>query len=258
MVTKDQKEYRVVSFDLDGTITESREAIEPYMCDLLSELSRKALVVIISGSSYKNILVQLDLFLKGSDKEVFKNTLLMPANGSQTYFYSKATNEWGLIDITPMPFEVRRHVTDVLEKLIESGDFEVPRVGVGKQIEDRETQIAFAALGIDAPLEQKKLWDPSTEKRKKIVSSITNLLPETAIFIAGTTTIDILPKGINKGDMLEKMLEKRGLKKSDLLFIGDALYEGGNDYEVEKEGFTTIKTSGPKETAEIIKEILNK
>lgn len=257
MVTSEQRDYSVVSFDLDGTITESREAIEAFMCDLLSELSKKALVVIISGSSYKNLLKQLGFFLETTDKNIFENILMMPANGSQTFSYNKNTDSWELVDMTPMSESTKNKVVSVLEKVLHSNDFEIPKEIAGKQIEDRETQIAFAALGVDAPLEKKKLWDPDTEKRKKIVKYVTPLLPEVSIFIAGTTTIDILPKGINKGDMLEKMLKKRELKKSDLLFIGDALFEGGNDYEVEREGFSTIKTSGPKETAEIIQKLLS-
>jgi hydroxymethylpyrimidine pyrophosphatase-like HAD family hydrolase len=93
-------------------------------------------------------------------------------------------------------------------------------------------------------------------KREKIVAFMAPLLPEADIFIAGTTTIDILPKGVTKGTMLEKMLLNRNFEKNDLLFIGDALYEGGNDYEVRREGFTTTQTSGPVETAHIIEELL--
>ena len=97
---------------------------------------------------------------------------------------------------------------------------------------------------------------PNTVKREKVVKFIAPLLPEADIFIAGTTTIDILPKGVTKGIMLEKMLLNRKLQKSDLLFIGDALYKGGNDYEVRREGFATTQTSGPIETAHIIENIL--
>ncbi|MBP6857663.1 MAG: HAD-IIB family hydrolase [Candidatus Pacebacteria bacterium] len=226
------------------------------MVNLLNKLTEKVLVVIISGSSFKNLLNQLDLFLNQENKEIFKNILLMPANGSETYIY-KTTN-WEISDSETMGNETKSKIIEVLEKLIDSKNFNIPEMEVGTKIEDRGTQISFAALGIDASIEEKKLWDHDQEKRKKIVNFIKPLLPETDIFIAGTTTIDILPKGITKGVMLRKMLSKRTLLDTDLLFIGDALFEGGNDYEVKKEGFNTISTTGPKETAKIIESILEK
>lgn len=253
----DNQDYTVISFDLDGTLTESRQPITSEMCNLLGQLSQKSLVVIISGSSFKNLQVQLGLFLNSGQEEVFKNTLLMPANGSETYTYNSVTNEWELTDMVPMSTEIKNRVIKAFEDILTSKNFNIPSKRVGPKIEDRETQISFAALGMDDPIEEKEAWDPDEKKRAKIVEYLAPLLPEVNLFIAGTTTIDVLPKGTTKGTMLEKMLEKRGLKKPDLLFIGDALYEGGNDNEVEKEGFATIKTSGPKQTAEIIKKLLD-
>lgn len=257
MVDQTLEKYSVISFDLDGTITESRQPIEAYMVDLLNKLTEKVLVVIISGSSFKNLLNQLSLFLNQNNNQVFKNVLLMPTNGSETYTYNTTSNSWEVSDMEPMSNELRTKVSEVLKNLLNSNDFEIPDRKVGTKIDDRKTQISFAALGIDAPIEEKKLWDPDQKKRLKIINAIAPLLPEVDLFLGGTTTIDILPKGTTKGIMLEKMLSKRGLLYTDLVFIGDALFEGGNDYEVKREGLMTISTSGPKETAEIIKGFLN-
>ncbi len=254
----DLEKYQIVSFDLDGTITESRQPIEQTMVNLLCELSKSVTVVIISGSSFKNLLVQLDLLLNIEDKQIFENIILMPTNGSTSYSYNNSTGAWELSDSVLMFPDIKTKVIQTLEKVISSENFDIPKESIGPKIEDRGTQISFAGLGIDAPIEDKKLWDPNKIKRKEIVEFIAPLLPETDIFIAGTTTIDILPKGITKGTMLEKMLENRGLKKENLLFIGDALFEGGNDYEVKKHGFNIIPTSGPVQTIEIIESLLNK
>jgi phosphomannomutase len=251
------EKYSIVSFDLDGTITESRQPIEQTMVNLLCELSKSVTVVIISGSSFKNLLVQLDLLLNIDDKQILKNILLMPTNGSVTYYYNDSNSSWELSDSALMLPDIKNKVIQTLEGVISSGNFDIPNISIGPKVEDRGTQISFAGLGIDAPIEAKKLWDPNKTKRKEIVEFIAPLLPETDIFIAGTTTIDILPKGITKGTMLKKMLEKRELKKEDLLFIGDALFEGGNDYEVKKHGFNTVQTSGPVQTIEIIQSLLN-
>ena len=63
-------------------------------------------------------------------------------------------------------------------------------------IEDRDTQLSFSALGQDAPIEEKKLWDPDQKKRQKIKVFLEPMLPEVTIIIGGTTTLDILSKGL--------------------------------------------------------------
>ena len=41
-----------------------------------------------------------------------------------------------------------------------------------------------------------------------------------------------------------------------MVFIGDALYKGGNDAAAKKSGIQTISTTGPANTIKIIKRIL--
>jgi hypothetical protein len=41
-----------------------------------------------------------------------------------------------------------------------------------------------------------------------------------------------------------------------MLYIGDALFPGGNDEVVKETGIETRQTSGPEETARIIRELL--
>ena len=53
---------------------------------------------------------------------------------------------------------------------------------------------------------------------------------------------------------IEKVL-KIPIRK--MVFIGDALYKGGNDAAAKKTGVDTIAVGGPKDTIEIIKKIVN-
>ena len=41
-----------------------------------------------------------------------------------------------------------------------------------------------------------------------------------------------------------------------MLFIGDAIFPGGNDYSLYEIGLDTIQVSGPEETAILIKKFL--
>ena len=51
--------------------------------------------------------------------------------------------------------------------------------------------------------------------------------------------------------------KKLGIEISELTYIGDALFEGGNDAVVKKTGVPTIQTTGPEETFSIIETFLH-
>jgi hypothetical protein len=41
-----------------------------------------------------------------------------------------------------------------------------------------------------------------------------------------------------------------------MLFVGDALYKGGNDYAVIRTGVDYMSVSGPKETKAIVRQLI--
>ena len=59
---------------------------------------------------------------------------------------------------------------------MESSDCKVEKVW-GDVIEDRGSQITFSALGQQAPLEEKKKWDPDFAKRKGMKTILDKLIP---------------------------------------------------------------------------------
>ena len=66
--------------------------------------------------------------------------------------------------------------------------------------------------------------------------------------------MDIIKKGFNKAVGLKRFLNKAGLKKEDVIFVGDGLFPGGNDYSVKEAGFETIPVKTPEETEKLIRE----
>ena len=121
---------------------------------------------------------------------------------------------------------------------------------------DRETQIAYAAVGLDAPLEAKKTWDPDQMKRKKLKAAIEQKVPDVEVLIGGMTTIDVTKKGINKSYGVNWFSKRLGIPPQEMLYVADALYPGGNDEVVIPTGIKTRSTSGPDETLRIIDEVL--
>lgn len=125
----------------------------------------------------------------------------------------------------------------------------------GEQIEDRGSQITYSALGQQAPLEAKKVWDPDFAKRKVIKSRLDLLLPEFSVQLGGATSIDITKPGIDKAYGIQKLQETLNIPIKDMIFIGDALFEGGNDFPARRTGVVCISVKDPQETKKVVETI---
>ncbi len=104
----------------------------------------------------------------------------------------------------------------------------------GEEIEDRGSQITFSALGQQAPNKEKEKWDPDFTKRKKIKVFLDNLIPEFSVRLGGETSIDITKPGIDKAYGIKKLRDTLGIAIHEMIFIGDALFPGGNDYPARR------------------------
>jgi hypothetical protein len=126
----------------------------------------------------------------------------------------------------------------------------------GDVIEDRGSQITFSALGQQAPLPEKKQWDPDFNKRKKLKAIIDKLIPEFSVRLGGTTSVDITKPGIDKAYGIRKLRDNLGIGLDEMIFIGDALFPGGNDYPAKEAGVLSIQVSAIDETKRVIEAIV--
>jgi phosphomannomutase len=126
----------------------------------------------------------------------------------------------------------------------------------GNVIEDRGGQITLSALGQDAPLSEKQEWDPNFGKREKIMAILKPLLPDVSIKTGGSTSIDITRTGIDKAYGIEKLRDLLGVGIAEMLFIGDALFPGGNDSLVKRTGIRTIQVRDVNETKRVIEAVV--
>lgn len=246
---------KIIAFDIDGTLTASKTPITESMAKLIKELVKQKMVVAIAGGNFKQLQTQfLPPFLHDDSMIPFiHNFTLLPTSGSQRYEYDEIKKEWILTDKEPLPSEVKEKALKLLQEVIDNPIYEIPPNPIGNIIEDRDTQITFTPNGQQAPVEMKLRFDPDRKKREKIKAMLEPQLPEVSILINGTSSIDILPKGFNKAVGLTRFIKKIGLNKSDVIFVGDGLFPGGNDYSVSEAGFETIAVKKPEETELIIK-----
>lgn len=81
-------------------------------------------------------------------------------------------------------------------------------------------------------------------------------LPDFAVRIGGSTSVDITRPGVDKAYGMRKLAEHSGFEPGDMLFMGDALYPGGNDAPVRDAGIATIGVRDISDTKQVIETIL--
>jgi HAD superfamily hydrolase (TIGR01484 family) len=220
------------------------------MSALLHDLLGIVSVAVISGGDWPQFEKQL-LSNLPHDERLTKLSLL-PTCGTKFYRYA---GEWKKIyseDFTP---DEKTSVVDALHQAIETAGFKIDKVW-GEVIEDRGSQITYSALGQQAPLEAKKDWDPDFVKRKKLKALLDELIPNFSVRLGGTTSVDVTRPGIDKGYGIGKLRDTLGVSIREMLFIGDALFSGGNDYPAEQAGVASIQVRDPNETKRVIQAIV--
>jgi hypothetical protein len=241
---------KLVIFDLDGTLAESKSPIDAEMQVLLQKLLGIMKVAVISGGDWPQFKKQLlsEFTLNNS----FNNLFILPTCGTKLYEYNKG---WSKLYSEDFSTAEKEKIVYSLNEAAETLDLKTVKTW-GDVVEDRGSQITFSALGQDAPLEIKKQWDSSFAKRKKIKAILDNLIPEFSIRLGGTTSIDVTKLGIDKAYGIKKLQDILGIALNEMVFIGDALFPGGNDYPVKEMGVTSIQISNPEETKKIIETII--
>jgi phosphomannomutase len=105
-------------------------------------------------------------------------------------------------------------------------------------------------------LEEKEKWDPDFGKRKKVKAFLDKLIPEFSVRLGGATSIDVTKHGIDKAYGIRKLRDVLGIGIKEMIFIGDAVFPGGNDYPAKEAGALSIEVKDPHETKRVIEAIV--
>lgn len=243
------KHYSILIFDLDGTLAESKSTITLDMADVLSKALENHVVVIITGGMFIQIKTQVIDQLPQETN--LSNLFILPTSGSEMQEYRDGG--WQEVYHEALTDEQRRHIITSLEQALEQADIEIAQDEiVGEQIEDRQSQVTFSALGQEQSPEKKALWDPDEVKRRKMMGYLKDLEAEFDVKLGGSTSIDITLKGIDKAYGIKRFFKETGLDIKDGIFVGDKIVPGGNDWAATKTEIDTQSTSGPEQTMRII------
>ena len=241
---------KLVVFDLDGTLAQSKASLDAEMAALVNQLLGIIKVAVISGGDWTQFQQQVLSHLVSDER--LKNLSLLPTCGTQFYKNEKG---WKKIYSEDFTSEQKEKITSSLKKVIEQSGLKPEKVW-GEVIEDRGSQITFSALGQEAPLKEKVKWDPDFAKRKKIKDILDTLIPEFSVRLGGSTSIDVTKPGIDKAYGIRKLRDILGIAIDEMIFIGDALFPGGNDYPAEQAGVVSIRVKDPEATKRVIETII--
>ena len=241
---------RLIVFDLDGTLAASKSPLDDEAAALLAELLALSSVAVISGADWPQFEVQLVRRLPAGAQ--LGRLALLPACGTKFY---RCEGGWRKIYSEDFTAGERDKVIHALRSAVAAAG--IPAVmSDGETIEDRGGQITFSALGQRAPLASKQCWDPDFTRRHRIMAVLEPLLPGFAVHLGGTTSIDVTRGGIDKAYGMRKLTQVLGIPLAGMIYVGDALFPGGNDYPVQQAGVACLRVRDPADTRLVIRTLI--
>lgn len=256
------KSYRdkdLIVFDLDGTLTESKANLKSDMSRALTKLLTTKKVAVIGGGSYRQFREQFLGPFRCPEK-FLKNLFLFPATSTLFYRYE---GNWKKIYSNEISSREKKRIRQAFKDAFKEIHYVPPKKTYGKVIEDRGAQMTFSALGQDVVkilgpkrgVALKKKWHEESDIRPQLIRALRKRLPEYE-HEGGFTSVDVTKKGIDKAYGVRQIEKTLKIPVKKMLFVGDALYKGGNDAAAKKTGIQCVAVRGPKDTKKMIEKII--
>jgi HAD superfamily hydrolase (TIGR01484 family) len=218
--------YKYLFFDMDNTLTLSRQEALPEMVRELERIKKKYHISIASGAELKRMLWQVPI----ADVTWFAQ------NGNELFEHNQTV--W--VKELPDKEEIYNHINLLVNYYCK----DYPNY----EIEDRGSEIVISFTGFHAPFGIKHTFDPD----RKIRLEMLQRFPHPNAYVAGSSGIDYIP--FTKGENIKNYLTKFHINPTECLYIGDALDPGMNDHTVVGV-IPTFAVKNPTETLEFIKQL---
>lgn len=220
-------------FDVDGTLTPSRDKIDKEFHDYFLAFCKRKPVYLVTGSDYPKTEEQLGSEICNRVEGVY-NCLgnVLTKNGAEIYRNDFELTEFELIALN--------------SELIKSGF----SVRTGNHIEKRVGLVNFSIVGRNATKAERYQyieWDTATNEREIICKHLNDLFTRLQCVVGGETGIDIFLRGKDKRQILQYI-------DKPVIFFGDKCIPGGNDYSIAIESNIYYNVLNWQETYIILKE----
>lgn len=242
-------ENTICLFDVDGTLTPSRNPATHEILQYLKGLSERVQLAWVSGSD----LVKISEQLGGKENTMSLFKYCFPENGLVSYKQGNLVNKQ---DIAKHLGE--KNIKDFINFCLRyMADLDLPKKR-GTFVEFRTGLINLCPVGRNCSQEERdefSAFDIENKVREKFVEVLEKEFAylKLRFVIGGQISIDVFPEGWDKTFCLN-ILEKDGLKT--IHFFGDRTYPGGNDYEAYMDDRTEgHKVVSPDDTVRQLKEL---
>ena len=242
---------KIYIFDVDGTLTPSRLPMTEEFQEFFKEWIKENKFYLVTGSNIEKLQEQMCYF----DIEA---QALFTCCGNEMWIpdphivnisaYQEYENKF-------KPPETLKTYLGLQVRLSETP------VQASNHREDRGSMLNFSVVGRDCTLEERKKyfeWDSQVGERKRIAKEVNDGWPDLEAVIGGQISIDIVPKGMDKSQILKHIEQKENAEEN--IFFGDRTEEGGNDYPLAykmwemDDRFSSYQTEDIENTMKLLNE----
>lgn len=237
------EKIKVIAMDLDGTLTQHKQHMEPRTKATLEALSKKYKLLMVGAGQVYRIFNQMEHF----PVDIVGNY------GLQYATYNPETKDLDIQRDLTFPVnreEVEKKVTFLREK---HGYTEF----AGDNVEYHPSGcLTFPVLGTKAVQADKLAFDPDRSKRRKFYPEVVELFSDYTVFVGGSSSFDMAPKPYNKYHALDLYCQEHGLSHENVVFVGDDYGPGGNDESVYLSDFPFICVDDYRTFPDLVKDLL--
>ena len=239
----DKSKIKVIAFDLDGTLTQHKQPLEPAHRETLDKLSEKYKLLMAGAGQAMRIFRQMG----GYPIDIIGNY------GLQFARYNARTKEMDIL--RDESFECDR------ESVEERADHIRRKYGyttfAGDSVEYHPSGcITLALLGTKAAQADKLAFDPDRSKRRLMYDEVVELFSDYNVFVGGSSSFEMAPKPFNKYYALDLYCKENQLSHENVVFVGDDYGIGGNDEAVYQSDFGFICVDAYRKFPVIMKDLL--
>ncbi len=227
---------RLICFDLDGTLSNHRTDMPAESRELLDKLKAAGYDLVMVGA--------------GNAPRIHRQMGQYPIDIIANYGKQLAEVQNGELVITREEIDEvdREFFTRETNRLREKYGY--TKI-YGESIEwHKSGMVTFALLGTEAPKAEKHAFDPDRAKRRVMYPEVLEIFKDFTVFIGGSSSFDIVGKNYNKYDAVMRYAAEKGYSKSQVLYIGDDMGDGGGDSHVRLGGMDYVHITDFTKVAE--------
>ncbi len=222
--------YKILALDIDGTLLNSKKEITPEVLNSIESLQKKDIPIVIASGrpaqGISHVASELSLEKKGGyilsfnggkiidckTKEVIYSKTIQKEYYQEIYEYALNLKEASLITYKGDDIITEKPENKYVD--VESNVVKMPVVKVDKLLEE-----------IDFLVDKFLLVGEPEYMMSHVKAMSEHFKGRLNVFQSEPFFIEVVPLGVDKAASLEKLLEKLGLKKEELVACGD----GRND-----------------------------